>query len=1062
VYSQYLQSNLANAIGYGQGYAGFSDRTVYDVGDAAGSAFHALVSAPVIAQAVSCGQSSAACAAVIDSLLKPVTGVSVAATPAQILNAHPSLGSMLQGLGLTVAPDGTVTTTASGYDTALNTAAAQATTTVKAESGDDASLIAMAGDPASPADPSATAAASAGFVAATFPDLTLTLSSATFLAALGNTVNPKGANSASGTLLSGASIAQGTEALLKTLGSNNTTQNNEVAGTIAAFFDICTGNFADAIKQVFSLLSGASAQPDETFQLAQQIDDMIQNVYQNLSAQINEVQQGLNAVESTLTNLYQTMIADFNYVNFQLDTVSSSLASAIVQLNQLQYTVDIVDYDLLNISAANVNEKIQGDFNSCLDYATRFPGLPPLTASAFETCEGDFKTDATSVGVASNPAVEYQNPGPYDNATIAGKLPPGYDLPANLLYLLTILNNRWPTDAPPPPANLVNPDVWAEAALGFRELLDENPDYSAGPEPDPAAVELPGQQAAAAISALQAVNAAGQDPVINDLVSNYNAALTTLVNDITTTQSNFPTQNQYPPYGNWQGYGASGGPEQIPAGGIADPMQTINSIPACGTQTPDVYLDQATWEAGVNLPNSWYLLYHLGDVVNGAFSPTATPLCVASFTATPHVICIKTTCHVNYTESAALNVQFEGTDGTLHTMETMATPETTCTAGAGNCGTVGGYFQGVIGAGTLTQLLTKSGGLSATPDVSVLESQDDQILADEQLKVYQWDADNFTSTGLPYYGTLTSDMNSLAGAFELLQATAQTIAPSASLGNQALSDILYGQDHLASYVGAPSNPVAVFQALANGTGTTTLTDWENTQSSRLTLAQTLLNGYLSSASSSGDVATAEAPDLTLSVLTQLNTGLQIGLSYRAPAITSAATRTFATGTTGSFQVTATGQPGPTFSETGALPSGVTFTTAGLLSGTPAPPSATSPGTGGVYHLTITASNGITPAATQSFTLTVDQPPAITAPSKVTYSIGQTAKLTIRSTGYPAPKLTWTGRLPGGLKITPASGTTLTVSGKVSKKDKTGVYKITITAASSSGKTAKTIDITVKK
>ena len=63
-------------------------------------------------------------------------------------------------------------------------------------------------------------------------------------------------------------------------------------------------------------------------------------------------------------------------------------------------------------------------------------------------------------------------------------------------------------------------------------------------------------------------------------------------------------------------------------------------------------------------------------------------------------------------------------------------------------------------------------------------------------------------------------------------------------------------------------------------------------------------------------------------------------------------------------MTTTGVPAPTFSETGALPSGVTFVDNGAasLSGTPAA------GTGG-YALTITAANGVTPNATQSFTLT---------------------------------------------------------------------------------------------
>jgi len=72
------------------------------------------------------------------------------------------------------------------------------------------------------------------------------------------------------------------------------------------------------------------------------------------------------------------------------------------------------------------------------------------------------------------------------------------------------------------------------------------------------------------------------------------------------------------------------------------------------------------------------------------------------------------------------------------------------------------------------------------------------------------------------------------------------------------------------------------------------------------------------------------------------------------------------GTAGTFTVTASGYPAPTFTETGPLPSGVTLTTAGVLSGTPAV------GTGGSYPITITAQNGNTPNATQSFTLTVNQ------------------------------------------------------------------------------------------
>ena len=57
---------------------------------------------------------------------------------------------------------------------------------------------------------------------------------------------------------------------------------------------------------------------------------------------------------------------------------------------------------------------------------------------------------------------------------------------------------------------------------------------------------------------------------------------------------------------------------------------------------------------------------------------------------------------------------------------------------------------------------------------------------------------------------------------------------------------------------------------------------------------------------------------------------------QAPAITSANNVTFTAGTLGTFTVTASGYPAPTFTRSGALPTGVNFnTTTGVLSGTPA-------------------------------------------------------------------------------------------------------------------------------
>ncbi len=161
---------------------------------------------------------------------------------------------------------------------------------------------------------------------------------------------------------------------------------------------------------------------------------------------------------------------------------------------------------------------------------------------------------------------------------------------------------------------------------------------------------------------------------------------------------------------------------------------------------------------------------------------------------------------------------------------------------------------------------------------------------------------------------------------------------------------------------------------------------------------------------------------------------------KAPAITSAATKTFVAGTAGKFQLVATGFPVPTFSETETVPIGVTLSKTGVITTT----AATPPGT---YKFTITASNGFGTAATQTFTLVIVKAPLITSVATTKFATGKVSTFTFTATGFPAPTFSETGTLPVGV--------TFTQAGVLSSNGKTpaGKYTITVTARNSVGSAA---------
>ena len=202
----------------------------------------------------------------------------------------------------------------------------------------------------------------------------------------------------------------------------------------------------------------------------------------------------------------------------------------------------------------------------------------------------------------------------------------------------------------------------------------------------------------------------------------------------------------------------------------------------------------------------------------------------------------------------------------------------------------------------------------------------------------------------------------IAGAYDVadapLQAAGTTLSPAAGT---AFSGVV------ATFTdGNPNAPISDYQAptITWGDGATspgTITTGTNgvldITGSHTYSAAGVYTASVTIVDFGGSSATATTPVTVVPALIE-----------QAPAITSANQVTFTVGSAGSFTITTTGIPAAALTVTGTLPGGVIFTDdgngVGTLAGTPAA------GRAGTYELTVAASNGTQPDATQEFTLTV--------------------------------------------------------------------------------------------
>lgn len=184
---------------------------------------------------------------------------------------------------------------------------------------------------------------------------------------------------------------------------------------------------------------------------------------------------------------------------------------------------------------------------------------------------------------------------------------------------------------------------------------------------------------------------------------------------------------------------------------------------------------------------------------------------------------------------------------------------------------------------------------------------------------------------------------------------------------------------------------------------------------------------------------------------------------QAPLLAGPAGATYTVGTPGGpTTFTTTGHPTASLSSSGLLPGGVGFTDNGDGTGSYAGTPAT--GTGGVYNLTVNATNGTPPDASAAFKLTVNEAPAISGPGSAVFKVGTASSSSpdFAGTGFPVPTLSATG-LPAGLTLVSTGSGTAKISGTAANSTGGDYPGVVVKADNGVGTAAtKTVDVVVNE
>jgi len=414
----------------------------------------------------------------------------------------------------------------------------------------------------------------------------------------------------------------------------------------------------------------------------------------------------------------------------------------------------------------------------------------------------------------------------------------------------------------------------------------------------------------------------------------------------------------------------------------------------------------------------------------------------------------------NSAQAPYANLQISKSDSVTDSLTSDAASSSTVSLAGVACGT--DAFCAAAGTDHADGLLETT-SISNLPSVSGVSPTTGPAAGGTNVTVT---GTNFTPASTVSFGGASATTTTYENANEL-QATAPLSSKGGTVDVTVTAGGLTSRDNPLDLFSYPTCDPAIFLSADSATAlaespfsftvTTCSTSVPIIKGARLPMGLHLVNHGNGTATVSGTPGTKDtgiyAATITAGATNQATATQILMITVdKAPIFNSKAKDLVHTGTPFSYAVTtAFGYPVPTITTGSTLPGGVTLTDnhngTAVLTGNP------DPNAGGVYPITITATNGIGPPVNQSFVLTVYQAPVIAPIDNTTITTGVAmTPLPITATGYPEPKLAASG-LPQGIKLTLGSiaGTTSVAA---------GAYTVTITASGKAGSTAQTFTLVV--